>query len=403
MLPVNSSKAVFRDRDVVLVWLSSVVSAIGTGAMFVALPYYTYVATGSVPATATVTLAEYAPTVGIAQLAGVLVDRWDPRRVLITVQLALAVCTVAYLLHDSWWWLAVAAFVRSSVAQFAPPAAHTLIPSVAPPGRLPEVNALHAIGGNVARLAGPALGGVLVGLGGLTAVVIADAVARVIAAGLTAGVRRGTPPVRAATHGLVRSWREGWSAVRQHSVLRPLVVIMALVGLGEGFVSTLLAPWMTQIAGGGAAELGFMLSLQAVGGIAGGLLVMRWADRWHSLSLLGGGAIISGILLVIILNYPVVAPVGPWPAIILTAIAGLPLAVYGTAQPLAVQTHSADGLRGRIVGLTYGIQGIAQLIGIAVSAPATALVGLLAINVEPLAYLLAGALAVRAVHLLRLR
>jgi hypothetical protein len=73
------SVTVLRDRNVGLMWCSSVVSAIGSGAMFVALPYYTYVVTGSVVATALVALAEYAPTVGIAQLAGVMVDRWDPR------------------------------------------------------------------------------------------------------------------------------------------------------------------------------------------------------------------------------------------------------------------------------------------------------------------------------------
>jgi hypothetical protein len=76
---VAGSATVLRDRNIGLVWSSSVVSAIGSGAMFVALPYYTYVATGSVVATALVALAEYAPTVGIAQLAGVVVDRWDPR------------------------------------------------------------------------------------------------------------------------------------------------------------------------------------------------------------------------------------------------------------------------------------------------------------------------------------
>jgi MFS family permease len=398
---MGSLPTVLRDRDVRLVWSSSVVSAIGTGAMFVALPYYTYVATGSVLATALVTLAEYAPTVGIAQLAGVLVDRWDPRRTLIAVDLALAVCTVAYLLHPSWWWLAVVAFTRSSVAQFATPAAHTLIPAVAPVGRLAEVNALNAIGGNIARLAGPALGGILVGAGGLPTVVITDAVTFLLAAVLTAGIHLPEHKGRASTDGLLRSWRRGWSTVRRHPVLRPLMIVMALVGLGEGFVSALLAPWMIDTVGGGGAELGLMLSGQAVGGILGGVLVVRIAHRWHSLTLLGAGAIVSGVLLVAIFNYPLVAPVGPWPAIILTAVAGLPFAVYGTAQTIAVQTHSGDGLRGRVVGLTFGVQGMAQLLGIAVAGPAASLVGPLIINVDAVVYLAAGAVALATTRRLR--
>lgn len=392
---------VLRDRDVSLVWSGGVVSAVGTGAMFVALPYYTYVATGSVLATALVTLAEYAPSVGIAQLAGVLVDRWDPRRTLIAVNLALAGCTLGYVLHAGWWWLAVVALVRSSVAQFATPAAHTLIPAVAPVGRLAEVNALNAIGGNMARLAGPALGGILVGVGGLHAVVITDAVTFLLAAALTAAVRRPETSGPASTDGLVTSWRQGWSAVQGHPVLRPLMIVMVTVGFGEGFVSALVAPWMTDVAGGGGADIGLMLSGQAVGGILGGILVVRSAHRWHSLTLLGAGAIVSGVLLVAIFNYPLVSPVGPWPAIILTAVAGLPFAVYGTAQTVAVQTHSPDGLRGRAVSLTFGVQGIAQLVGIAVAGPAGSLVGPLIINVDAVAYLVAGALALVTIRRLR--
>jgi MFS family permease len=392
---MSGSADVLKDRDVALVWSSSVVSAVGTGAMFVALPYYAYVTTGSVLATALVTLAEYAPTVGIAQLAGVLADRWDPRRV--------AGCTTAYLLHHDWWWLALVAFGRSGVAQFVPPAAHTVIPAVAPPGRLTEVNAWMAIGSNVARLVGPALGGVLIGVGGLPAAVIADAATFVLAAGLIAAVRPAEPVRRSPPEPVLRSWQHGVAAVRRHPVLRPLIMVMVTVGLGEGFVSALLAPWMRDVAGGGSTELGLMLSLQALGGLLGGIIVIRWSDRWSPLDLLAAGAIGSGVFLLVIINYPVPAPVGPWPAVVLTAFAGVPFSVYGTAQAIAVQSQSGDGLRGRVVGLTFGIQGIAQLVGIAVAGPAALLLGPLVINVDTAAYLVAGFVTIQTVRRLHRR
>lgn len=155
---------------------------------------------------------------------------------------------------------------------------------------------------------------------------------------------------------------------------------------------------MTDIAGGGSTELGLMLSLQALGGILGGLIVLRWAHRWTSLSFLCAGASVSGAFLVVILNYPLVAPVGPWPAILLTAIAGLPFAVYGRAQAVVVQEHSTDGMRGRVVSLTFGVQGLTQLAGIGVAGVAASLLGPLAINADALAYLAAGALALRAIR-----
>lgn len=240
--------------------------------------------------------------------------------------------------------------------------------------------------------------------------VIVDAASFLIAGLLVAAVRLPEPDLpepatgtagTPGTAGLVQLFREGWSTVWHHPVLRPLVAVMALVGFGEGFISALLAPWMKDIAGGGSTDLGLMPSLQAVGGILGGLLVLRWAHRWHNLSMICAGAMISGGLLVVIINYPLVAPVGP--AVLLNGIAGLPFAVYGTAQAIAVQTHSTDGLRGRIASLTFGVQGIAQLVGIGAAGLTASLLGPLVINADAFAYLAAGAVALRTIRRTRRR
>ena len=440
MSNMPSLVTVLRDRDIALVWTAGLISSVGTGAMFVALPYYTYRLTGSVTATAVVTLAEYAPTVGIGQLAGILVDRWDPRKVLIWANLGLGICTLGYLSVHLWWWFAVIAFLRSCLAQPVSPATHTLIPAITPPSALTAVNGVNAVGANIARLAGPGLGGILLHNGGLDTVVITDAVTFHTAAALTTAIRttrhppepanpdRPTNPddhdqagsgVRPATAGpsqpigLVQAWREGWTAVRRQPVLRALVPIMAIIGFGEGFVSALIAPWMATVVGGSSTDLGLMLSLQALGGIGGGLVVIRTAHRRRPLSQLAVGALAGGILLLAIFNYPLLRPTGPagtsvlsgpWPAIILTVVAGFPFAVYGTAQAVAVQTCSSDGFRGRMASLTYGIQGISQLVGIATAGPAARLLELLgpteslgpyAINADTLAYLTAGVLAFR--------
>lgn len=334
----------------------------------------------------------------MAQLAGLLVDQWNPRRVLVTANLALAACTLAYLLHDAWWWFATVGFCRSCVAQFVLPASQTLIPGIAPKGRLAEVNGVNAVGSNIARLAGPAFGGVLLSAGGLQTVAIADAASFLVAALLIAAVRPSRRVSMTSRGGLVQSWREGLSAVRDHPVLRTLVLVMALVGFGEGFISALMAPWMTDVAGGGSTDLGLMLSLQALGGILGGLVVVRYATRWDSIRMLSIGALASGALLIIIFNYPLLIPIGPWPAIALTALAGFPFAVYATAQAIAVQQHSTDGLRGRIASLTFGTQGIAQLAGIGLAGPIASLLGPLAINAETLAYLAAGTVALIAIR-----
>lgn len=75
---------------------------------------------------------------------------------------------------------------------------------------------------------------------------------------------------------------------------------------------------------------------------------------------------------------------------------GLPFAAYGKPQSIAVQVHSTDGLRGRVISLTFGAQVVAQLIGVGAAGPLAALLGPETINAEALAYLAAGALALKA-------
>lgn len=391
---VMGALAVLRHRNVGLVWAGSVISSVGTGAVFVALPVQVYADSRSVTATALLTLAEYLPAVGVAQLAGVWVDRVDARRVLVATNAALAVSTLGFLLDDAWWWLAVVALVRSCLAQLVTPAVQVLVPAVAPSARLVQVNALNAIGYQVARLAGPALGGVLVGAHGLGLVAVVDSTTFLVAAVLVAAVNlprsvhNGLPRL-----GLLPAWLEGWEYVRVHPVLSRLLLVMMISGFGEGYVSALLVPWMSDVVAGTSEQLGLMLSLQAVGGIVGGVLVLHYGARWAPFALLGVGAASSAVLLVVIYNYPLVASVGPWPAVLLTGLAGVPFAVYGSAQSIALQHGSDDGIRGRAASLTFGLQAAAQLVGISLAAPTATLLGPLAINVDALAYLAAGLLA----------
>ncbi len=69
--------------------------------------------------------------------------------------------------------------------------------------------------------------------------------------------------------GLLRQWREGAAMAWREPVLRALLALMVVMAVGEGFVSALLAPFATDLLKAGADAVGWILSSQAVGGIAG--------------------------------------------------------------------------------------------------------------------------------------
>jgi predicted MFS family arabinose efflux permease len=322
----------------------------------------------------------------------------DRRRLLAAANVVMAVLTCAFLVPPAgvWWPFAVVNLLVMSAAQFAGPAEHALVGNLVPPSRLGEGASLNALNNSIARLVGPALGGLVFAQLGFRATVVLDAVTFLIAAALVALVsrrRRGIDGLRSVTGSFVAEWLVGARKVWSYPQLRALVLLAAMVMFGEGAVSALMAPFTREVLSGGAGLLGGMLSAQAIGGIAGAWWASRNADKRSPLRLLGGAAVASGLLLAVIFNYALFYP-HPRPAVVLTGVAGFPFAVFGAAQGYALQVYAPPELRGRVYSLSFGVLSLAQLSGIAISGLAAERWGPLMINIEAAGYLVTGAVAV---------
>src|SRR5438552_7049114 len=158
--------AVLRQRDYSLLWFGGFISMLGDFVLFVGLPYEVYRRTGSTIATAGMTLAFLVPNILLGSVAGVYVDRWDRRRLMIAVNLVQALSLLPLLLvNQLGLWVIYAVIVtESSVSQLFRPAQVALVPSLLRGGKdeLLTANALTGVAQHLARLIGPAVGGVRV-------------------------------------------------------------------------------------------------------------------------------------------------------------------------------------------------------------------------------------------------
>ncbi len=392
----------FRNRNFMLMWWAGFVSWVGNYMLFIALPVYVYNETGSTLATSLGVMANALPMIVVGQLAGVLVDRWDYRRTLLIANFALVGVTLLFLtvLSAPWWLVIPIAFLQSSVGQFIGPAENALLPTLVDETRLGAANSLNALNNNLARLVGPAVGGLLIASVGFGGVVVANAATYLLAGLLVLGVRtpltvRERSDITSPLLRLVSEWRAGLGAVRRNRTLALSFAVAALVGLGEGTISTLMVPFVKVMLGGGGLELGLIMSAQAVGGITAGLLLTSFADRIPTVKLLGWGALLGGIMDGFLLNYPLVYPV-LWPGLVFVAVAGLPFAMFGTAQMTLLQTEAEPGVRGRVFSAYFAVFGAAQLVGMLGSGLLGDAVGVMLINTQTLMYLLAGMVVLSA-------
>lgn len=372
---------VLRQRNFGLLWIAGLISLIGDWVLAVGLPVEIYTRTGSTLATAGMVLASLVPAITLGSVAGVFVDRWDRRRLMIVVNLLLAASLLPLLAVQALGiWIAYVVLVAAScLEQLFEPAEVALLPNLLEggEGELVTANALSGMNRQLARIVGPAIGGAAVAFGGLVAVAVVDAVSFIVAAGLillirtdrgratqamTAGAQSVEAAAISAWSRLRHEWQEGLAFVARQPVLRALLVFYVITRVGEGLVGTLFVPWATDALHTDATGYGWILSAQAIGGLGGALVVGRLGSRVDPLRLLVAAAVAFGVLDLVIFTYPAIYPVLA-PAIIGMIIVGVPGAAMGAAIATLQQTYAPDSHRGRVVGGLMAVGAVGSLVG----------------------------------------
>jgi MFS family permease len=351
--------ATLRNRSFFLLWSGGLISMIGNWMLMAALPFYVYQITGSALATSGLLMAYLAPGVLFGSVAGVFVDRWDRKRVLVIGNLIQATIIPLLLLVEAngWVWLIyVVAFAESTVSQFLGPAENALLPTLVDEQHLVSANSLNALNDNLARIVGAALGGVLLGMVGFGNVVLFDTLSYVIAALLIAFVvaPKATSAMAEAAESAsrwLRVWQEwigGLRLVAEDTILRNLFIVLGVAMFGDAILSALLAVFAQDVAGFSASEFGWMLTARGVGGIVGAVVIGQVGPKLSHGMRIVGGLVLSGLAILTMVVLPTL------PVIVGLMILGGPaIMAWIISAQTVLQEATEDRFRGRIFG-AYG-------------------------------------------------
>jgi MFS family permease len=401
-----------RNRDFALAWSGGLISMLGGWALWIALPLYVYELSGSALATSGVVAALVAPGILLGSVAGVFVDRWNRKTVLVAGNLLLAVATLPlFFLDDSRLWLVYPiVFGLEVVEQFTGPAENAFLPRLVGEEQLLAANSLNALNNNLARLGGPALGGALFATTGLGGVVLVDAATFVAAAVLLGAIRASgaVTPVGDATDAAVRrwrrvwlEWREGLRVVRRSRPVAVVFTVTSLTSFGEGVFAVMFAVWVRDVLEGGVPELGWLQSSQAVGGLLGGIVGVYAARLLAPERLYAFGLLAFGIFDLALFNYPLLLD-GVWIGSALMIFVGIPSVSSRAGGQTILQTHVDDAFRGRLFGSLGTSSSLLMLLGTAVAGATGALLGPIALlNFQGGVYVLGGLFALVALSPLR--
>src|SRR5574342_173691 len=145
--PSPSPLAVFRNRGFTLMWTGELVSTVGTALTSLAASILVYRLTNSALSVGLMLMATAAPSLVVGLVAGVFVDRFDRRRIMIASDLARAVLVllIPFLAPLNIAWLYILVALSSAVGQFFEPAHASVLPEVASDEELAAANSLMAI------------------------------------------------------------------------------------------------------------------------------------------------------------------------------------------------------------------------------------------------------------------
>ena len=339
-------------------------SMAGDWVLLVALPIHVYDLTGSTLATGGVVAASVIARLLIGPFAGVYVDRWDRRRTMLFGDLALAavVAPLALVTSEGRVWIVYGvAFCSAAIVQFVDPAESALVPRLVPPELLASANGLNALNNNLARLIGPAIGGFAAAMG-IKVVVGLDVGSFLVAAALLAGVAGTHRPERTEEHHVLTELVDGLRLVRHTYVVAVLIGLVFATSIGEGVLGTLFAPFVLDEVGGGARDLGWMMTAQAIGGITGALLAGGIVNRHAPWVVVGTSMTLFGVIDLAIFTYPRWFT-GVLPVLVLFVLVGIPGGVGFAALFTILQVSVADEYRGRVFAVVGVLSAAGALVG----------------------------------------
>ena len=361
-----------RQRNFALLWFGGLISIMGDWVLGVALPFFVYQVSGSTIATAVMVAMELLPRLLFGSIAGVFVDRWDRKKVMVVASLSQGLVILPLFLvqsAESLWIVYMVTFIQVTLAMFFGPAENALLPLLVPEEQLIQANSLNAMNNNFARLIGPPLGGGILALWGLTGVVLFDSITFVIAGLMIFAITRSGRAAPATEPGpklegaswsrFWKEWKEGMDIVRKDRVVAVLFLTVVMLNFGGVMIDPLGAAYIVDVVKAGAGVFGMLVAVQAVGGIIGGLLAGKVGQRVSTARLYGWAEIVLAVVMAIRYNIPEL-PV----LFVMTLLVGLPAALGIAALDTLFQRNVPNTHLGRILGALNSIVGVTSLFGV---------------------------------------
>jgi MFS family permease len=357
---------IWKSPDFLRLWSAGTVSDLGSQVTELALPLTAILILHATPFQIGVLGAARAlPYLVVGLAAGVLVDRSRSVPLLVGTDLGRAVILgsipIAYAVGQLHMpQLYVVAFAAGGLTVLFGVAEAATIHAVAPRQDLIDANSKMAVSNSIASVAGPGLGGVLIGALSAPVAILVDAISFLLSAAVLIGIRTtaSLPKAEGPRSGVLADVKEGLSFILRHQLLRALVATLALMNLFYSVFFTAYLLYAVRVLHLSPFVIGVIFAIAGLAGLAGAAAAPPLGTRFGVGSVIVAGVGISSLALLLIPIAPVASPI-PWLVAAesmqvfgLLAFSSTQLGLRQTLTPARLQGRMTASMRFLIQALT---------------------------------------------------
>jgi MFS family permease len=349
-----------RYRDYALFWSSDLLGSLGHFVQEVALYWIAYEITESAMALGILGLCGAAPRLLLGALGGVLVDRYDRKRLLILIQFFSTLPVLIFLIVYSFgilqfWHLLAVEILFGSIRAVNPSASQSILAELVPRQDLMNAVSLYTIGFNFARIIGPSLGGILIlwiGVPGCYGIFL---ISLILSGCGLALIRLQDQRAANPEQDFVREFKQGFQYVWASPLILSSIVAAYTFSIFIVTYQRFMPVFAKEIFEVGPDGLGLLMAAPGIGAIASLTFLASVGERWN-----------RAWLLILFCLSPVF-----WISVILLGIVGAGQVSFRTISRVIIQIEAPRDLLGRVMSVFNMDQGMRSLGSVVLGAFAT--------------------------------
>lgn len=314
-------------------------------------------------------IAGLLPQALIGPFAGVYIDRWDRKKVMIFADAFIASCTfvMTFILKEgdiNLYLLYSIMALRSIGSAFHSPAMQAIAPLLVPEDKLLRVSGVNQMLQSISSIAGPALGALAIAAFPINKVLYLDIIGACLAICSLLFVQIPNPKRERVSGSIKQVWRDlklGFYAIHQNKGLNRMFLYAMLATVAIMPVAIMFPILTIEHFKGAELEMSIVESIWGVGMLLGGTVLSAFKLSFRKIVLVNAMHILLGLTFVL---SGLLSADAFYLFVLVTGLGGMGMSIFSAAFMTIIQEEVAPEMLGRVFSLYFSFAILPSLVGL---------------------------------------